>query len=270
MAAEPHKFNLLVCSACRYPICSGVEIISDRFTSWEKAVYSYQLDLLDLDDVWCYSATNTHDYRFDVTRIKPPPQGRVVYIGTPTDEYTWFPGFDWRMCHCGACGCHLGWGFSKTKPKPLASVEASCRTQRSDDKLDAPQTNVINNTNVIRTQPVRVSTPDTNNRNIDTNNHNIDTTNHNSDTNTVTHDDQTPSETELSTDLNDTTLHDDETHLTVMLEDTTTSTNQYGIDNVDANITSEDAMNEDVDEDDVDDEDDGLLGDIDIHVLCCY
>ncbi|MBN2497280.1 MAG: hypothetical protein JXR96_21990 [Deltaproteobacteria bacterium] len=31
--------------------------------------------------------------------------------GRPTDEFAWFPGFNWRYAACGGCGQHLGWLF---------------------------------------------------------------------------------------------------------------------------------------------------------------
>lgn len=33
------------------------------------------------------------------------------YAGTPTDEFTWFSGFRWRMAFCRSCLVHLGWLF---------------------------------------------------------------------------------------------------------------------------------------------------------------
>ncbi len=32
--------------------------------------------------------------------------------GSPTDEFTWFAGFSWRVAVCAACLAHLGWLFS--------------------------------------------------------------------------------------------------------------------------------------------------------------
>jgi hypothetical protein len=32
-------------------------------------------------------------------------------IGHPSDDYPWFPGFDWQVALCAACADHLGWLF---------------------------------------------------------------------------------------------------------------------------------------------------------------
>ena len=33
-------------------------------------------------------------------------------VGPPSDEFTWFPGFAWRVGICRGCLAHLGWYFS--------------------------------------------------------------------------------------------------------------------------------------------------------------
>ena len=33
-------------------------------------------------------------------------------LGTPTFEFTWFPGFAWIYNLCGSCLAHLGWFFT--------------------------------------------------------------------------------------------------------------------------------------------------------------
>jgi hypothetical protein len=35
--------------------------------------------------------------------------GGCKYAGAPTGEFTWFPGWDWRIAVCGKCLSHLGW-----------------------------------------------------------------------------------------------------------------------------------------------------------------
>ena len=34
-----------------------------------------------------------------------------AYIGIPTEEFTWFKGFSWRVAVCRTCLTHLGWLF---------------------------------------------------------------------------------------------------------------------------------------------------------------
>ena len=46
------------------------DLLKEHIETWNQVVYSYQLSVLDAD-CWCYSATNMHDYRFDVARVSP-------------------------------------------------------------------------------------------------------------------------------------------------------------------------------------------------------
>ncbi len=38
-------------------------------------------------------------------------------VGNPTEEFTWFSGYRWRVALCAACRVHLGWRFSAAAGK---------------------------------------------------------------------------------------------------------------------------------------------------------
>ncbi|KAI6649748.1 Protein cereblon isoform X2 [Oopsacas minuta] len=42
----------------------------------------------------------------------------TLYIGSPTSEHSWFPGYRWTMMNCAHCGTHLGWKFQASKLIP--------------------------------------------------------------------------------------------------------------------------------------------------------
>ena len=37
--------------------------------------------------------------------------GGCIAVGRETGDFTWFSGFDWRICLCAACHVHLGWKY---------------------------------------------------------------------------------------------------------------------------------------------------------------
>lgn len=43
----------------------------------------------------------------------------VLYSGTPSTEYSWFPGYAWQICQCNYCDSHLGWRFTASSSKKL-------------------------------------------------------------------------------------------------------------------------------------------------------
>ncbi len=32
--------------------------------------------------------------------------------GSPTSDFSWFPGYRWNLAYCYSCQTHLGWAFS--------------------------------------------------------------------------------------------------------------------------------------------------------------
>ncbi|KAK9843691.1 hypothetical protein WJX81_002577 [Elliptochloris bilobata] len=52
---------------------------------------------------------NNHGSLYDLLTL------RVAYgvslRGEATEEYTWFPGYSWRLAYCRGCSAHLGWLF---------------------------------------------------------------------------------------------------------------------------------------------------------------
>jgi hypothetical protein len=174
--------NWLCCSCCSAPIATRCELHEQPQETLTQAVYTYLLDILGAE-VPVYSATNTHDHRFDVVRVSlnetiSPPNtsspvelgtsaiqiifrrlqevprepngqsvdpdtaqhllddldqlareaqdttdeeegdgafhvfaGRLVSVGQPSGEFSWFPGYTWTIASCRICNEHLGWIF---------------------------------------------------------------------------------------------------------------------------------------------------------------
>jgi len=109
---EDETFNFessVCCSNCLAVIAKKGDILSEPATAMKEATFQYSIDLLDVSTA-CYSATNEHDHRFDVSRFKPS-SNNVTLSKDISDQYSWFPGYSWSIATCSECGQHLGWGF---------------------------------------------------------------------------------------------------------------------------------------------------------------
>lgn len=128
----------LVCARCNHPVAIVGEMLCERVQVMDSAVYSYELEVLDHEEVWCYSATNPENIRFDVCRFAQP-RPRVVITGTPTREHSWFPPYLWRGALCPGCDSHLGWAFVEAASSTQPSFVGLILTRLRERQLPAAQ-----------------------------------------------------------------------------------------------------------------------------------
>ncbi|CAE7560221.1 ohgt [Symbiodinium pilosum] len=122
---EGSRSSWLVCAACTYPLVRAEELIEEKFECRKDVAWVYELGVLE-QQVWCYSATNAHDHRFDVVRVLPTGLHRSLAVeGNPTAEFSWFPGFAWAMAHCSHCNRHLGWAFYPEEMESQGAIQDS-------------------------------------------------------------------------------------------------------------------------------------------------
>jgi len=58
-----------------------------------------------------HSFTNPHGFMYSIGCFAEAPG--CTSMGLSTAEFSWFPGYAWRIGVCRSCGFHLGWEFSK-------------------------------------------------------------------------------------------------------------------------------------------------------------
>ncbi len=58
-----------------------------------------------------HTFTNPHRVTYRIACFRDAPG--CAYVGAATDEFTWFPGYAWRIALCARCGAHLGWLYQK-------------------------------------------------------------------------------------------------------------------------------------------------------------
>lgn len=54
----------------------------------------------------------------------------VAHHGTPSDEFTWFKGYDWQVATCLGCNDHLGWQFSNADDVFFGLIKPNLTTQK--------------------------------------------------------------------------------------------------------------------------------------------
>lgn len=57
-----------------------------------------------------HTFANPHGIVFEIGCFRNADGCR--YLGAPSDEFTWFAGFGWRIALCAGCKGHLGWLFA--------------------------------------------------------------------------------------------------------------------------------------------------------------
>jgi len=80
-----------LCRACRTPITDGSAVFGPAGAPPVQV-------FTNPDGRVCQVLT--------VARAEP-----LVLVGPTTSEYTWFPGYAWRIALCGRCTLHLGWRY---------------------------------------------------------------------------------------------------------------------------------------------------------------
>ena len=88
---EPEEEEYIVCRQCRHTITRPTERMAMQG--------SHQ-----------HTFANPHGIVFEIGCFKNATG--CGYAGAATDEFSWFPGYSWRICFCSMCLTHLGWLFT--------------------------------------------------------------------------------------------------------------------------------------------------------------
>ncbi len=91
-AVDAPRTPRLVCAECSYPIT----VESERII---------------MEGAHQHTFTNPHRVTYQIGCFRDAPG--CSYLGAATDEFTWFPGYAWRIALCAGCGTHLGWVYQK-------------------------------------------------------------------------------------------------------------------------------------------------------------
>ena len=88
--------EVIVCAACSSPVTDPSRQIqvSGRFS---------------------HVFANPHGHVFEIGCFSEAKG--CMAVSTPSDEFSWFPGFSWQIGICRQCVSHLGWVFISEREK---------------------------------------------------------------------------------------------------------------------------------------------------------
>jgi hypothetical protein len=87
---QTKRADIIRCGRCRHGVTAG------RF-------------VVEVDGSHEHTFRNPAGWSFRMGCFADAPGAAVS--GAATQAHTWFPGYAWRLAHCGSCGTHLGWWF---------------------------------------------------------------------------------------------------------------------------------------------------------------
>jgi len=87
---KSEKEKRLFCAACRHPV-------------------THQDERIPVQGGHEHRFTNPHGITYHIGCYREAAGCSAV--GESTAEFTWFPGYAWRIVLCANCNTHLGWQF---------------------------------------------------------------------------------------------------------------------------------------------------------------
>ncbi|KAG8041068.1 hypothetical protein G9C98_002056 [Cotesia typhae] len=85
--------NVFVCKRCGAKVAKQTDV--------------FQMNEEGVQSAYCNPAGAIHE---TITLYKA--QSLVLDNAPPSSEYSWFPGYQWTIAHCGGCRSHMGWRFT--------------------------------------------------------------------------------------------------------------------------------------------------------------
>lgn len=75
---------------------------------------------------------NPHGYVFELGCFASAKN--VIASGPKSDEFTWFPGFDWQAVGCTGCSTQLGWRYTSKNKGGFFGLILTNLAEEEDDK----------------------------------------------------------------------------------------------------------------------------------------
>ena len=96
-------------------------------------------DRFPLDGRWDAAFANPHGFWYRIGFFAAAAGSHGV--GVPTTEFSWFPGYAWRIVLCRSCHSHLGWSFlppAGGATKAFLGLVLNALVEEGEDPRDEP------------------------------------------------------------------------------------------------------------------------------------
>lgn len=91
---------------------------------------------------------NSAGYIHKTNTVYQVNRQNIIYNGSPSTEFSWFPGYQWHIIVCKICKHHLGWEFKAVEPNLIPKQffgisSSSVRVRSAQDRNDVPVQNAV-------------------------------------------------------------------------------------------------------------------------------
>lgn len=95
------------------------------------SIITFSSERVDINGAFNHSFANPHGLFFEISCFKNAPG--CICSNESSSEFTWFPGFSWRVAACQSCLNHLGWLFSSAKNHFYGLISANLTTAKTSE-----------------------------------------------------------------------------------------------------------------------------------------
>ncbi|XP_023302146.2 protein cereblon [Lucilia cuprina] len=91
---------------------------------------------------------NSAGYIHETNTFYQVNRQNILYSGSPSSEFSWFPGYQWHIIVCKICKHHLGWEFKAIEPNLIPKQffgisSSSVRVRLAQERNDVPVQNAV-------------------------------------------------------------------------------------------------------------------------------
>lgn len=92
-----------------------------------NAIITRPTERIEVQAAHQHTFFNPYGIIFQIGCFRQAPGCR--YLGPATEEFSWFPGYSWRIAICNSCLTHLGWLYTAPDKEGFHGLILDCLIQ---------------------------------------------------------------------------------------------------------------------------------------------